>query len=245
MKRKIIIEPDLDQLSRRGADIFSRMARECVRLRGFFAVALSGGSTPRTLHRMLCEAPYLSDIPWKDIHIFWADERCVGVGDPANNYGTARADFLDRTPAPENQVHPMPVDLSPAQGAIAYEREVMEFFKVRMSPIPVFDLIFLGIGADGHTASLFPGQSALMERKRLVVSVRGGTPDVERLTMTLPLLNNARQIVFLVSGRNKASILKRILEGPMADIPAQRVQPVQGFVTWILDQMAASLIHPG
>lgn len=206
-------------------------------------VALSGGSTPRPMHRLLGEEPYLSEIPWDATHIFWVDERSVPTNDPASNYGAARADFLNCVPIPKNQVHPMPADLQPKEGAMAYEKELVEFFQTGASDIPALDLICLGIGNDGHTASLFPGHRALDERKRLIIPVRGGKPAVDRLTMTLPLINNARNIVFVVSGKEKAMILKAILDGSPTRFPAQMVLPVAGQLTYLLDKDAASMIH--
>ena len=240
---KIMIEPDQAHLAKRGATIFSQIARACVGLRGRFMVALSGGSSPRPMHRLLGEEPYLSEIPWAATHIFWVDERCVSINDPESNYGAARADFLNCVPIPKSQVHPMPSDLHPEEGAMAYEKELMEFFQASPSEIPVLDLICLGIGNDGHTASLFPGHKALDERKRLIIPIRGGEPAVDRLTMTLPLINNARNIVFVVSGKGKATILKAILNGSPARFPAQMVFPVAGQRTYLLDRDAASMLH--
>lgn len=244
MGMTIITESDPSALVRRGAGIFSQIAAEGVALRGRFSVALSGGSTPRPIHRMLCEEPYLSTIPWNRTYIFWVDDRFVPANDSASNYGAARSDFLDRVPIPEKQVHPMPVDLALEEGAVAYQEELVRFFQTRPSEMPVFDLICLGIGTDGHTASLFPGQSTLSETQRMVVAVRGGDPYVDRLTMTLPLINNARQIVFLVSGKKKAMILKAILKGPPGRFPAQMIHPVHGNLTYILDREAASMFNP-
>ena len=238
----IIVEPDANALSRKGAAIFTQVAAESVALRGCFVVAISGGSTPRPMHRLLCEEPCLSTIPWSGTHIFWVDERCVPVDDPASNYGAARVDFVDKLPIPGNQIHPMPVDLVPEEGATAYQRELFHFSQLQPSKIPVLDLICLGIGTDGHTASLFPGQGSLMEKKRLIVPVTGGHPQVSRLTMTFPLLNHAREIVFLVSGQGKAPIIKAILEGTSRRFPAQMIQPLNGSLTWLLDREAASML---
>ena len=242
MGMTLITEPDPPNLAHKGAAIFTQVAAESVALRGRFVVAISGGSTPRPLHRLLGEEPYMSEIPWNSTHIFWVDERCVSAEDPASNYGAARADFLQSVHIPDKQVHPMPADLAPEEGAAAYQRELGRFFQAKISEIPVFDLICLGIGTDGHTASLFPAQSALKEKERLIISVTGGDPHVTRLTMTFPLLNNAREIVFLVSGKDKAPILKAILEGPPDRFPAQMIQPLDGSLTWLLDQGAASLL---
>ena len=240
----LIIEPDSVHLARRGAALFLQIAQESVSLRGQFTVAVSGGSTPRTMHHLFCEEPDRAEIPWDRTHVFWVDERCVPSSDPASNYGSARRDFLDRVPIPLNQVHPMPTALGPDEGAAAYEKELLRFFRTEPPEIPVFDLICLGIGSDGHTASLFPGNPALGEKERLVVPIRGGDPDVSRLTMTPPLLNHAREILFLVSGNRKASILKEILEGPADCFPAQMIQPINGKLTWLLDLESSSMLEP-
>ena len=236
----VFIEPDLATMAQKGAAIFSRIASESVVVRGAFAVALSGGSTPRPIHRMLCEEPYLSEIPWARTNLFWVDERCVPVHHPANNYGAATLDFLGCVPIPKTQVHPMPTHLPPEEGAAAYQKELVRWFGSQAHEFPVFDLICLGIGSDGHTASLFPGQKALSEMERLVVPVRGGNPEVDRLTMTFSLINNAREVVFLVSGREKGEILKAIIEGPPDRFPAQMVRPLRGNLIWLMDREAAS-----
>jgi 6-phosphogluconolactonase len=236
----LVIEPDPDAVAQKGAAIFSRIASKSVASRGAFAVALSGGSTPRPMNRMLREEPYLSTIPWVQTNLFWVDERCVPVHHPASNYGAATVDFLGCVPIPETQVHPMPAHLPPQEGAAAYQKELVRWFRSQAHDFPVFDLIFLGIGTDGHTASLFPLQNALSEKERLVVPVRGGEPQVARLTMTFSLINNAREVVFLVSGREKGEILKAIIQGPPDRFPAQMVRPLHGNLTWLMDREAAS-----
>ena len=160
-KSQIIIKDSPDSLAREAAEIFVAMARESVAHRDHFSVAISGGSTPRHMHKMLAEDPYLSEMPWYKTHIFWVDERCVPENDPASNYGAAKSDFIDRVPVPKVNIHPMPCRVSPEDGAIRYQRELIDFFQSGDDRFPVFDLIFLGIGTDGHTASLFPGQRAL------------------------------------------------------------------------------------
>jgi 6-phosphogluconolactonase len=191
---------------------------------------------------MLGEEPFRSNLPWENTDIFWVDERCVPMNDPASNYGTARDDFLERVPIPEAQIHPMPGEGNPEKGALNYQQELLKIFKVRAGESPVFDQIFLGTGKDGHTASLFPGQKALDEMERLVISVKGGDPYVSRLTMTFPVLNHAKRIIFMVSGKNKADIVKTILEFPKAKLPAQRIQPLNGTLTWLLDSESASML---
>jgi len=222
--------------------MFSKRARDCVANHGRFTVAISGGSTPRPLHRLLGQEPYRSDIPWTGTHFFWVDDRCVPETSPASNVGAARKDFLDHIPIPTSQVHPMPVAAPPEDGARQYEQDLREFFMWDKSDFPAFDLIFLGIGQDGHTASLFPGHDALDERKRWVVAVKGGNPNVSRLTMTLPVLNRAREIVFLVSGKGKAAVTKAVFDESSTRLPAQRIQPTKGRVIWLVDRQASTLL---
>ena len=226
----------------RAADIFSKSAIDCVTNHGRFAVALSGGSTPRPVHRLLGQEPYRSDIPWTGTHLFWVDDRCVPETSPASNFGAAKEDFLGHISIPASQIHPMPVEAPFADGARQYEQELRESFATDQEAFPAFDLMFLGIGQDGHTASLFPGHDALDERQRWVVAVKGGTPNVSRLTMTLPVLNRAREIVFLVAGKGKASVTKAILEKSAIGLPAQRIQPLNGRLMWLMDGEASSLL---
>ena len=242
VRPEIIIEENPNLLAVRGARLFDETARKCVEKEGRFFVALSGGSTPRAMHRMLGEEPCRSLIPWQGVHLFWVDERCVSWDDPASSYRAARRDFLDRIPLPEKQVYPMPADMVPEDGALDYQRDLRQAFQSVEGQIPIFDLIFLGLGMDGHTASLFPGQAALDERERLVVAVKGGDPDVPRLTMTYPLLNRARVLVFMVSGRGKAKMVKTVLESPDGPLPSQGIRPIHGRLIWLLDREAASLI---
>ena len=203
-------------------------------------VALSGGSTPRAMHRLLAEEPHCSDIPWKETHIFWVDERCVPVDDPASNYGLAKKDFLHRIPIPIEQIHPMPGGVPPEEGAKKYQEEMEVFFQKGEEGFPLFDLIFLGMGKDGHTASLFPGKPSVVTSERWVAVVKGGDPDVYRLTLTYDVLNQAREIYFLVSGVGKAPIVKTVIEDKDAHLPSQKIQPMSGSLTWLLDKEAAS-----
>ena len=242
-KKTTIIEPNAADLARKGAEIFSQAAKESIGVRGRFAVAISGGFTPRGMHRLLGEEPFLSDIQWDKTDIFWVDERCVPINDQASNYGTAKKDFLNRIPIPHGHIHPIPVVSSPKDGALLYQQELMNYFQPKGNEFSLFDLISLGIGTDGHTASLFPGQSSLDEREKWVVAVKGGKPNAIRLTMTYPMLNSGRQIVFMVSGKEKAGIVKKALKGIQSRLPAQLIQPVNGTLLWLLDREAASLLE--
>lgn len=241
MKRdrpRIIVE-EREALSERGADLFERKAIEAVEKEGWFFVALSGGTTPRAMHRRFVSRP---SIPWQAVHLFWGDERCVPVDDPSSNYGAAREDFLGGVPLPAERIHPMPAHMSPGQGAVRYERELKHTFGPGEEGLAVFDLVFLGVGKDGHTASLFPGQESLEERERLVVAVKGGDPEVDRLTFTFPVINRAREVIFMVSGREKAAVVKGVIEAGEERFPASRVRPESGMLTWLLDREAASLL---
>ncbi len=241
-EKSVIIEVNAAQMAKKGAEIFSQAAKKSVETRGRFSAAISGGSTPRDMHRMLGEEPFRSNITWDKTDIFWVDERCVPENDPASNYGAAKKDFLDRVPIPEAQVHPMPSEVSPEKGAFNYQQEILTFFNTGAGEFPVFDLIFLGVGTDGHTASLFPGQGSLDEKVRMVVPVKGGHPDLSRLTMSYPFINNGRQIVFMISGKEKAGVVKTLLEDKQRRFPAHYIEPLNGQLIFLLDRAAASLL---
>jgi 6-phosphogluconolactonase len=239
---EIIITEDPIQLAERAANVFGSTAKDCVMQTDLFTVAISGGSTPRDMHKLLAEEPYRSGIPWKKTHIFWVDERCVGVDDPASNFGLARRDFLERIPIPPEQIHPMPGEFAPEEGAKNYQGEMEKIFQTKEDGLPIFDLIFLGMGKDGHTASLFPGAKSSHPPWRWVIAVKGGDPNVYRLTLTYDVLNRAKRVYFLVSGKEKAPTVKIVLENKDIRLPAQEIQPVKGVLTWLLDREAASML---
>lgn len=237
-----IIVSDSDQLAEKGAEIFYKTAKETFSRQSRFIIAVSGGSTPRAMHRRLSQEPCLSGISWEKTHLFWVDERMVPFDHPASNFGTAQKDFIDKIPIPSDQVYPMPAMASPEAGASLYQAKLKRFFQRIGRNDPVFDLIFLGMGQDGHIASLFPEYVSIPPSQSWVISVKGGDPNVFRLTLTYPVLNSARHICFLVSGKGKAPMVKTLFENPHAHIPAGRIKPLNGKVTWLLDQEAASLI---
>ncbi len=241
-KTQTIIAADPDDLAFRGSELFKAAARVCVGQRGRFVVALSGGSTPRGMHRLLASPSALTEVPWEHIHLFWVDERCVPASDPDSNLGMAWRDLLRHLPLPRENIHFVRGDYPPEEAAEEYQLELSRFFELAEGEFPIFDLVFLGMGKDGHTASLFPGLSALNEESRLAMAVKGGTPNVNRVTLTFPLLNRARQIVFLVAGREKAETVKALVQDSGPELPAARVKPLQGDVIWLLDQEAASLL---
>ena len=237
-----IITADAEQLAAKGAEIIRETAKEAVARQGYFAVALSGGSTPRAMHRLLARSPCLIDIPWQQTHVFMVDERMVDFEHPDSNFGMAQKDFLDQIPLPQKQIHPMPAMARPEAAAVLYQTELETFFRASGLTEPVFDLIILGIGQDGHIASLFPGQPIIEDPNRWVLSVKGGQPDVGRLTLNYHVLNSTKHILFIASGNRKAAIVQALLAGRQFNLPAEKIRPLNGKVTWLLDQEAAALL---
>jgi 6-phosphogluconolactonase len=240
---KIEIYPDLTALGRRAAVLFASLAGKSVSGKGRFAVALSGGSTPKGLYSLLGHPPYRDEIDWSSVHFFWADERCVHREDEASNFKLAFDQLLSKIPVPGRNIHRIKSEKGPELGAKDYEQRIREFFGA--SEPPRFDLILLGMGEDGHTASLFPGSGALRETKRHALPVHSEKPGIDRITLTLPVLNRASEILFLVSGLSKAAAVELVLakgdEG--APLPAALVRPPEGEVTWLIDAEAASLLE--
>ena len=202
-----------------------------------FAVCLSGGSTPRRLYQLLAESPYRDTLPWDRVHWFWGDERFVPWDHPDSNYGMVRAALLGRVPVPPGNIHGIPANGTPADAAAAYERVLKSHYgSESLDPArPLFDIQILGLGPDGHTASLIPGTSVLEERHRWVAEVIGGRPE-PRITLTYPALESSRHTAFLVAGAEKRETLARALARDQA-LPAARLRPV-GELTWFVDEAA-------
>jgi 6-phosphogluconolactonase len=240
----IAIYPNIDILSQEAAQYIVRIATESITTHGRFTIALSGGTTPRKLYGLLGSEPYRSQIDWTLVHIFWSDERCVPPDSEESNYHMAHEVLLSKISIPAVQVHRMPADMPDRNAASReYENEMRRVFGT--DGIPNFDLIQLGMGPEGHTASLFPHQAALHEQLRLVVPVSVPKPPPDRLTFTPPLLNAARNVLFLVAGSDKADALHAVLEGPYNpdEYPAQIVRPSDGEVTWMVDTAAVKNLH--
>jgi 6-phosphogluconolactonase len=240
----IAIYPDIDTLSREAAQYIVRLASESIVMHGRFTIALSGGSTPRKLYSLLGSEPYRSQIDWALVEIFWSDERCVPPDSEDSNYRMARETLLSNIPIAAKQVHRMPADQPDRDVASqAYTLEMQRTFGT--DGIPRFDLIQLGMGPEGHTASLFPHQPSLHEQQRLVMPVITPKPPPPRLTFTPPLLNAARHILFLVTGADKSDAVHAVLEGEYNpdEYPAQIVRPKDGEVTWMLDTAAAEKLR--
>jgi 6-phosphogluconolactonase len=218
------------------AEQFARIGAAAIRDRGRFLVALSGGKTPRPLLERLALPAYAERVDWPAAHIFWADERCVAPTDERSNVRMAREVLLDRVPIPSDRIHRIEGEGRPIDAADAYE---VLLHRV-LGDDGRLDLILLGIGADGHTASLFPGHQALTETDRWIVPVHVSADPPWRVTMTLPLLNAARHILFLVLGKTKAAAIRDLQEGE--PLPASLVRPADGTLTVLVDDEAASLL---
>jgi 6-phosphogluconolactonase len=242
-KSRIEVFNDLEGLSHWMAGRFVQVASEAAHERGRFLVAFSGGSTPQRLYQLLTQPPYLGQIQWQSIHWFWGDERCVPPDDPGSNYHSAQQILLSHIPLPKENLHRVKGELAPEQAAQDYAEQLRACAEPGLN-WPRFDLVLLGMGGDGHIASLFPGSDPKDESKASTLAVTGhyqGRP-AQRVTLTSPVFNAARQIFFLLSGEDKAETLARVLNGPYqpVELPAQRIRPTDGDLTWLVDQAAAS-----
>jgi len=241
-KRGIEIWQSVDLAAVRGAELFLEGARRAIEERGRFTVAVSGGSSPAPLFRRIAEQAPTSGIDWGAVHVFWADERCVPPDHQDSNFRMAYEILLSRLPAPGPVVHRIAGELPPHEAALRYEEELSRTFTD--GGLPVFDMIFLGVGSDGHTASLFPGMESKGHEGRKAVAVHAEILNSRRVTLTLPVINNARRVVFLVTGSGKADIVAEILEGKdRARYPAAGVAPTKGMLTWLLDADAVGLLR--
>ena len=244
MTSSVEVHPDPAALVRAAADCVRRAAETAIDERGRFAIALAGGSTPRQLYtRLADEARDRGTTLWRQTHFFWGDERVVPPDHPDSNFRMARETLLDRLSIDADQIHRMKGEYADvAHAAGDYEREIVEFFALERGERPRFDLILLGMGPDGHTASLFPGTTALHETQRIVVANHVPALGVFRITLTAPAINHARHVVFLVEGESKAPMLQQVLEGPRDPdrLPSQLIQPDAGTLTWMMDEAAAA-----
>ncbi len=239
------IYPTVSVLSRAAAELFARSAQEAVNERGRFLVALSGGNTPIPFFKLLAQLPYQKDLPWEKMDFFWSDERCVPRDHPESNYGQAREKWLAHVPVPSQHLHRAKGELKPSAAARDYQKQ-LEKFADPGQKWPRFDFVLLGLGSDGHTASLFPGSPLEIEPGLAVIAVKGTYADrpADRVSLTPNVFNTARLIVFLVSGEEKAEALAATRTGRSdpSRWPAQRIRPHSGKVVWLIDQAAASLL---
>ncbi len=223
------------------ACLLQRAASEALSQAPVFTVALSGGSTPMKMFDLLSTAPQFSNIPWDRIHIFWTDERRVPTHKRESNYGNTKRHLLDKISVPLENIHPWPVSLPHTEGAEAYENELRTFFRLSKGLFPAFDLMLLGAGTDGHVASLFPQDPALEIQDKMAAAVEGGTPFLKRLTLTLPVINNSKRLLLVLTGMSKAKIFAKIMSDPACDLPAAMVRPLNGKIGWVVDRKAASI----
>lgn len=236
----------LQQLAAEAAAYVTRLAIEATSDRGRFTVALSGGSLPKLLCPPLVTEPLCSQIDWSTWHIFWVDERCVPLTHPDSNYRLAREYLFDHAAIPAEQIYALDDTLDPAAAAAAYEATLRRVFQPDPDQTPRFDLILLGMGEDGHTASLFPNHALLDETERWVTPIFDSPkPPPERITLTLPVVNNARQVAFLAAGTGKASVLVQVMATvtPAPGLPAQMVRPTNGELHWFVDDAAAARLN--
>jgi len=246
---EIEILPDHAALAQRAAEQFAGLAGFAIRKRGRFVVALSGGSTPKKMNALLAAPPLAQTIDWSKVFVFWSDDRCVSPDNPDSNYRMARETLLAQVSIPNENIHRVHGENSSERAARVYEDELREFFRQPggSSTPPRFDLILLGMGEDGHTASLFPGTPGIRENRRWAVAVKHNVPPapfVDRVTFTPPVINAAANVVFLVSGANKAERLYQVLHEQYDPdrLPAQVVRPQDGKLFWMLDQAAGAKI---
>ena len=251
-KPDVRISPDLATLSRAMAPAVADLIRQRTAAGKLFSLVLSGGSTPRALYQLLA-AEFRDRIDWPKVHVFWGDERYVPLDDPRSNYRMAEESLLSRVPLPRENIHPIPTDFpEPEEAARRYEKTLRDYFS---SDWPHFDLVLLGLGEEGHTASLFPGAAALGEQRRWVVAVSAPAEPRLRLTLTLPALSHANHVYFLTTGEKKAPALRDVLAAfrhvrnetlsaasNRVILPAAMIQPEGGEIVWWVDQSAAALL---
>jgi 6-phosphogluconolactonase len=242
---EIRIFDDSEHLIWAAATRFEELARIKAIEKKPFTAALSGGCTPQPLYELLGSPTFQGRVRWQNVQLFQVDERCVPPDDPESNYGMIRRAMLESLPLPEGNFHRMAADRPDRdQAARDYAEDLRRVFEPLGGELPRLEWVLLGMGPEGHTASLFPGSAALEERTAWVVPNYVVKLDSFRLTLTLPVLNAASHVIFMVMGEEKASTLREVLEGPEGQFPAQCIQPKQGRVSWFLDRAAAQLLSP-
>jgi 6-phosphogluconolactonase len=231
-----------EQVAQAAAERFVDYANASIRDHGSFAVALAGGSTPRRTYELLSGDEFKSGVDWLRVHLFFGDERMVPQDSLESNYRMVNDALISRVAIPPQNVHRIRGEITPAESADSYEAELKSFFAT--VDWPGFDLVLLGMGDDGHTASLFPGSDALKEEKRWVVETRQPQTGQNRITITLPVINHAARVTFMITGKEKAATLARVLRNDSAaeQLPAQKIKPVNGILEWLVDRAAASTL---
>ena len=234
---KLHLLSDLEALSLKAAEIFIDLSRRCIASKGKFIVAVSGGSTPERLYTLLGLNSYSRQVDWKYLHFFWVDERFVPPSHKDSNYRLLHDYLLSKISIPQENVHPVRTDMSsPQVSAKNYEEEIKKSFPLSEGSLPAFDLILLGIGKDGHTASLFPDNEVLRETEHLAAPVIDSKHAHHRITLTLPVINSAENVIFLASGKNKAAVVKKVLIERDSSLPASLVNPEKGNLIFLIDK---------
>jgi len=245
VNRDLRIFDDLEHLSWAAAARFEELARIKAIEKKIFTAALSGGSTPKLLYEILGSPAFTGRVRWPNVHLFQVDERCVLPDDPDSNYRLIHQAMLESSPLPEENFHRMAAERPDHERAARdYADDLARVLQPAPGEFPRLELVFLGMGPDGHTASLFPGSAALDEQTAWVVPNYVEKLKAFRLTLTLPVLNAAAFVIFMVTEADKAVTLCEVLEGPPERFPAQRIQPARGSVSWFVDKGAAQLLSP-
>lgn len=240
--------PSAAAMAQASAELFAKKVEQAAIARGVARIAISGGSTPQATFKLLAdpERPFLTTVPWDKLQLFWVDERCVPPDNPESNYGVCRELLLTKVPIPEANVFRMEGELDPEEAASRYESTLRNVMKLEGAESPAFDLVVLGMGPDGHTASLFPETEALNEMGRLVVANHVPQKDTWRITLTWPVINQAAEVAFEVEGLNKTDVVAEVLTGPrdLERLPSQLIRPANGKLLYLLDEDAAAKLPP-
>lgn len=241
MDMEIRVNPNLDVLSQAAADLFIELKKKSISSKGYFSVALSGGSTPKPVYEALASPERQEEMEWEKVHLFWGDERCVLPDHADSNYKMVNQSLLQHISIPDRNIHRVPTEMDPRMAAFSYEETLRGFFG---GPLPLFDLVFLGMGEDGHTASLFPHSAGLNEEERWFIANYAPKLETWRLTLTKKAINAAENIVVLVAGGAKANMLSDVLQGNYQpyEKPIQLITPTDGKMFWFVDQAAARLL---
>ena len=236
----IKVFPDVESVAQAAAQIFVEKFKAAMTRSERFSVVLSGGKTPLRTYELLAKEPFTSQVNWRQVNVFFGDERCVPITDRRSNYKMADETLLSHVPIPARQIHSIPFDNEPQKAAVEYENILREYFGEKP---PIFDLVFLGLGNDGHTASLFPNSTSLNEKVRWTTSLKNSGEDFSRITLTPQILNRTKMAIFLVTGQDKAEILDKVLaEGdPPEILPARLIHPIKGKLVWLVDSAAGIL----
>jgi 6-phosphogluconolactonase len=236
------VSPTPAAVAKAAAELFTTAAIKAVASRGLARIAISGGTTPKAMFALLAAEPFVKQVPWDKLDLYWVDERCVPPDHAESNYRMTREALLSKVPLPAEHIHRMEGELDPEVAAARYESTIRNTFKLEGAETPTFDLVLLGMGDDGHTASLFPHTEALNDLSHIAIANHVPQKDTWRITLTWPVINQGREVAFLIEGAGKAQVLRDVLLGPYQPetFPSQIIRPASGRLTLLLDEAAAS-----